>query len=76
VKVTTQPPASADVKNAWSYTYTPPIHLHGVVLSQSQVQLYIYVTIICEQVALNCENYRGRALLVTPIFYSGCDSVR
>jgi len=26
-------PSSAEVKNAWSYTSTPPIHLHGVVLS-------------------------------------------
>jgi hypothetical protein len=27
------PPPSAKVKNAWSYIYTPPIRLHGVVLS-------------------------------------------
>jgi hypothetical protein len=27
------PPSSAEVKNAWSYTATPPIRLHGVVLS-------------------------------------------
>jgi len=27
------PPSSADVKNAWSYTSTPPIRLHGAVLS-------------------------------------------
>jgi hypothetical protein len=27
------PPFSAEVKNAWSYTSTPPIRLHGVVLS-------------------------------------------
>jgi hypothetical protein len=26
-------PSSAEVKNAWSYTFTPPIRLHGVVLS-------------------------------------------
>jgi hypothetical protein len=26
------PPSSAEVKNAWSHTSTPPIHLHGVVL--------------------------------------------
>jgi hypothetical protein len=26
-------PSSAEVKNAWSYTSTPPICLHGVVLS-------------------------------------------
>jgi hypothetical protein len=27
------PPASAEIKNAWSSTSTPPIRLHGVVLS-------------------------------------------
>jgi hypothetical protein len=27
------PPSSAEVKNAWSYTTTPPVHLNGVVLS-------------------------------------------
>jgi hypothetical protein len=27
------PPSSAEVKNAWSYTFTPPIRIHGVVLS-------------------------------------------
>jgi hypothetical protein len=27
------PPSSAEVKNAWSYTSTRPIRLHGVVLS-------------------------------------------
>jgi hypothetical protein len=25
------PPSSAEVKNAWRYTFTPSIHLHGVV---------------------------------------------
>jgi hypothetical protein len=29
------PPSSARVKNAWSYTSTPPIRLHGVVLNYS-----------------------------------------
>jgi hypothetical protein len=27
------PPSSAEVKNAWSYTSTPPILLHGMVIS-------------------------------------------
>jgi len=27
------PPSGAEVNNAWSYTSTPPIGLHGVVLS-------------------------------------------
>jgi hypothetical protein len=26
------PPSSVEVKNAWSYTSTPPVRLHGVVL--------------------------------------------
>jgi hypothetical protein len=30
---THSPPSSAEVKNAWSYTSTPPIRLDGVVLS-------------------------------------------
>jgi hypothetical protein len=29
------PPSSSAVKNAWSYASTPPIRLHGVVLSSS-----------------------------------------
>jgi len=28
-------------KNEWSYISTPPIRLHGVVLSQAQGQLYL-----------------------------------
>jgi hypothetical protein len=27
------PPSSAEAKNAWSYTFTPPVRRHGVVLS-------------------------------------------
>jgi hypothetical protein len=30
------PPSSAEVKNAWSYTSTPPIRLNGVVLTLTQ----------------------------------------
>jgi hypothetical protein len=30
------PPSSAEVKNAWSYTSTPSICLHGVVLSKKK----------------------------------------
>jgi hypothetical protein len=36
------PPSSAEVKNAWSYTSTPPVHLHGVVLGQ------IFHSTVCE----------------------------
>jgi hypothetical protein len=35
------PPSSAEVTNAWSFTSTPPICLHGLVLSQAQGQLYL-----------------------------------
>jgi hypothetical protein len=27
------PPSNAKVKNVWSYTSTPPIHIHGMVFS-------------------------------------------
>jgi len=27
------PPSSAEVKNAWNYTSTPPVYIHGVVLN-------------------------------------------
>jgi hypothetical protein len=49
------PPSSAEVKNVWSYTTLPPyvfmawclmkhrINLHGMVVSQVQGQLYIYL---------------------------------
>jgi len=30
-------------KNAWGYTSTPPIRLHGAVLSEAQGQLYLYL---------------------------------
>jgi len=29
-------------KDVWSYTSTPPVYLHGVVLSEAQEQLYLY----------------------------------
>jgi hypothetical protein len=39
------PPSSADVKNAWNYTSTPPINLRGVVPSWEKAggQLYFYL---------------------------------
>jgi len=27
------PPSSAEIKNAWNFMFTPPVRLHGVVLS-------------------------------------------
>jgi hypothetical protein len=35
------PPSSVEVKNACNYTSTPPIRLHGLVLSQAQGQFYL-----------------------------------
>jgi hypothetical protein len=35
------PPSSAKVKNAWSYTSTPPVRLHGVCLVKVQGQFYL-----------------------------------
>jgi hypothetical protein len=32
------PPPSAEVKNSWSYTSTPPVRLHGVVLTTLPLQ--------------------------------------
>jgi hypothetical protein len=41
-------PSSAEVKNAWSYTSTPPIRLHGVVISyrKAEGKLYIYLYLL------------------------------
>jgi hypothetical protein len=38
------PPSSAEVKNAWNYTFTPQIRLHDVVLSLKKAQGQIYLT--------------------------------
>jgi hypothetical protein len=44
------PPSSAEEKNAWSYTSTPPIRLHGVVLNlktcRDNFTVYIIIIII------------------------------
>jgi hypothetical protein len=34
------PPSSTEVRNVWSYTSTPPVRLHGVMLNQR----YIFMT--------------------------------
>jgi hypothetical protein len=38
------PPCSAEFKNVWSYTSTPPIGLHGVVLPKHGDNFTFYVT--------------------------------
>jgi hypothetical protein len=42
-KVAGRVAASDEVKNAWRYTSTPPIRLHGVVLSEAQGKLNFYL---------------------------------
>jgi hypothetical protein len=37
------PPSSAEVKNLWRYTSTPPIRLHGVLLSKKKHRDFRYV---------------------------------
>jgi len=37
-------PSSADVKNTRIYTPIPPVHLHGMMLSYVQGQLYLTCT--------------------------------
>jgi len=39
-------PSSAEVKNAWSYTSTPPIRFHGVLLNYGKAQGKIYFTLL------------------------------
>jgi hypothetical protein len=39
------PPSSAKVKNAWSYTSTPPRHLRDMVLSYTQGYLYLLLSV-------------------------------
>jgi hypothetical protein len=47
------PPSSAKVKNAWRYTSTSPIRLHGVVLSHTDnFTSYLYL------IRLSCEDRR------------------
>jgi hypothetical protein len=43
VKLTTHPHLVPRSKNAWNYTSTPPVRLHGVVLSWAQGQLWFHV---------------------------------
>jgi hypothetical protein len=39
-------PSSVEIKNAWSYTSTPPVGLHDVVLRKALGQLYLIIIII------------------------------
>jgi len=46
VKLTTDLHLVQRSKNAWSYTSTPLIHLHGVALSEANRQLYLYLYLL------------------------------
>jgi len=46
------PQSGAEVKHAWSYTSTPPIRLHGVVLSYAQGHFYLYLFIMISRAAV------------------------
>jgi hypothetical protein len=37
------PPFSAEVRNAWSYTSTPPVCLHDVVLRKKHRDNFTYI---------------------------------
>jgi hypothetical protein len=50
-------PSSAEIKNAWSYTSTFPVRLHGVVLSKAQG---LYFTLPCFPV------------VPEPVYQTGC----
>jgi hypothetical protein len=42
------PISSEEIKNAWSYTSTPPIHIYGVVFSLKKHRNTFTFDIICE----------------------------
>jgi hypothetical protein len=44
------PPSSAEVKNAWGYTSTPPIRLHGMVLSQKSTGTTLLLPLLLEYI--------------------------
>jgi hypothetical protein len=58
------PPSSAEVKNAWRYTCTPPIRLNGVVISYAQGQFYFnfYHTTIQKFLITELSQIRSRRL--------------
>jgi hypothetical protein len=41
-KAYNSPPPSAEVKNTWIYTFTPPVRLHGVVLSYRENFMFTF----------------------------------
>jgi hypothetical protein len=64
VKLTTDLLLVLRLKNAWSYTSTPPVGLHGVVLSeaQGQIDLYLSVRVTENRSRLRPHGHSGRFL--------------
>jgi hypothetical protein len=52
------PQSSVEVKNAWSYTSSPLIRLHGVVLSYLYLYIYLYLLPVFKHHTV--KTYRGR----------------
>jgi hypothetical protein len=57
------PPSSADVKNAWSYTSTRPIRLHGVVLSKKKHRDY-FTLLYWRKLYEGFHNFYPRLILI------------
>jgi len=41
-----KPPSSAEMKNEWSYTFSPPICLHGIIKDNLTFHLYLLPALI------------------------------
>jgi hypothetical protein len=50
------PPPSAEVKNVWSYTSTPPIRLHGVVLRDNFTFTFTITSDVAKLTTLQLKN--------------------
>jgi hypothetical protein len=58
------PPSSAESKNAWSYASTPPIGLHGVVLSLKKAQGQLFFT---NNISVRSTSYKVSRYAIFPI---------
>jgi len=69
------PPSSAEVNKAWSYTSTPPICLHGVVLSSAQGQLccniYVHNWFKSDEMGGTCSMYGRNEKCVQYLKWTG-----
>jgi hypothetical protein len=63
------PPSNAEVKNAWSYTSTPSVRLHCVVLSKAQEQVYFFLYFNVTEVTEELTVHFFLQLLISNILY-------